>query len=147
MRRHYNYVQQHESISQTWWAKEAWPKQEYVVVSVKSIAAWQTADDCVPQLHSFLSDFIYGCIGLQIWWGWRSKVTSFTHLVGLQFFSTCPRAPPLWHGGLRAAFQEGKSEAARPLKAQPHKLHSVHSPVFYLSKQVKRSVQIQGEGK
>lgn len=38
---------------------------------------------CERAVRGLFSDFIHGFIRLQIWWGWRSKVTSFTHLAVL----------------------------------------------------------------
>lgn len=67
-----------------------------MLVSFKSTATWQPTPklsvlkqvyyfswSCGIAVHSSFSDFIHGFIQRQIWWGWRSKVTSFTHLVVL----------------------------------------------------------------
>ena len=92
-------------------------------------------------MSSFSSDVISGCIKLRVWQGWKVQ-GDLVHLCGGSgFFSTGPQSP-LWCGGLRATFQEGKSKAARS-KAEPQTciafvpLHSVGQPS-------QRPSQIQG---
>lgn len=55
----------------------------------------------------------------------RSEATSFPYLVVL---GSSPMALATFLTDLRAALRDGGSEAAGPLKPQPHKLHSVRFP-------------------